>query len=39
MGREPKLWLKNGDVVEVELENVGVCKNKVEFADKTSSKL
>lgn len=38
MGREPKLWLKDGDVVEVELEGVGTCTNKVEFA-KESSKL
>ncbi|CAJ2501187.1 Uu.00g040400.m01.CDS01 [Anthostomella pinea] len=38
MGRTPKLWLKDGDVVEVELEGVGVCTNKVEFA-KESAKL
>ena len=25
MGRNPKLWLKDGDVVEVELEGVGTC--------------
>ncbi|EGO51424.1 hypothetical protein NEUTE1DRAFT_70153 [Neurospora tetrasperma FGSC 2508] len=40
MGRKPQLWLKNGDVVEVELEKVGTCKNKVEFeASGPSSKL
>lgn len=38
MGREPKLWLRDGDVVEVELEGVGICSNKIEFA-KESSKL
>ena len=31
MGRTPPLWLKNGDVVEVSLEGVGTCTNKVEF--------
>lgn len=40
MGRKPQLWLKNGDVVEVELEKVGTCKNKVEFeASGRASKL
>ncbi|RYP53305.1 hypothetical protein DL768_001662 [Monosporascus sp. mg162] len=38
MGREPKLWMKDGDVVEVALEGVGTCTNKVEFA-KESPKL
>ncbi|ERS95711.1 uncharacterized protein SPSK_00158 [Sporothrix schenckii 1099-18] len=32
MGRSPKLWLKDGDVVEVTLEGVGTCTNRVEFA-------
>jgi len=32
MGRNPKLWLKDGDVVEVSLESVGTVKNKVQFA-------
>lgn len=32
MGRDPKLWLKDGDVVEVGLEGVGTCTNKVEFS-------
>ena len=32
MGRKPQLWLKDGDVVEVGLESVGTCTNKVEFA-------
>ncbi|PON21621.1 fumarylacetoacetate hydrolase [Trichoderma gamsii] len=31
MGRKPQLWLKDGDVVEVGLESVGTCTNKVEF--------
>lgn len=31
-GRNPPLWLKDGDVVEVSLEGVGTCTNKVEFA-------
>ncbi|KAK6067035.1 Fumarylacetoacetate hydrolase domain-containing protein 2-like protein 1 [Seiridium cupressi] len=38
MGREPKLWLKDGDVVEVALEGIGSCINKVQFA-KESAKL
>ena len=28
--KQPK-WLKDGDVVEVALEGVGTCTNKVEF--------
>lgn len=32
MGRNPQVWLKDGDVVEVGLEGVGSCINKVEFA-------
>ncbi|KAK6614265.1 Fumarylacetoacetate hydrolase domain-containing protein 2-like protein 1 [Botrytis cinerea] len=31
MGRNPQVWLKDGDVVEVGLEGVGSCINKVEF--------
>lgn len=31
MGKSPQLWLKDGDVVEVSLEGVGTCTNKVEF--------
>jgi len=38
MGRKPQLWLKDGDVVEVGLEGVGVCTNKIEFT-KPKSKL
>jgi len=38
MGRKPQLWLKDGDVVEVALEGVGGCTNKVEFA-KSQAKL
>lgn len=29
-GRKPPLWLKDGDIVEVALEGVGACINKVE---------
>ena len=38
MGRKPQLWLKDGDIVEVGLEGVGTCTNKVEFG-KAKSKL
>ena len=38
MGRNPPLWLKDGDIVEVYLENVGSCVNKVEF-EKQKAKL
>lgn len=31
MGRTPPLWLRDGDVVEVSLENVGTIANKVVF--------
>lgn len=31
MGMKPQVWLKDGDVVEVGLEGVGSCINKVEF--------
>ena len=31
MGMNPPVWLKHGDVVEVTLENVGSCINKVVF--------
>jgi 2-keto-4-pentenoate hydratase/2-oxohepta-3-ene-1,7-dioic acid hydratase in catechol pathway len=31
MGRKPQLWLKDGDIVDVSLEGVGTCTNKVEF--------
>ncbi|KAL9131847.1 MAG: hypothetical protein Q9217_000293 [Psora testacea] len=30
-GRKPPLWLKDGDLVEVSLEGVGTCVNKVEW--------
>lgn len=39
MGKKPPVWLKDGDVVEVGLEGVGTCVNKVEFTKKTSAKL
>ena len=29
MARKPPVWLKHGDVVEVEIERVGVIRNKV----------
>lgn len=29
-GRKPPLWLKDGDVVEVGLEGIGTCVNKIE---------
>lgn len=38
MGRKPPVWLKDGDEVEVSLEGVGSCVNRVVF-DKPSSKL
>ncbi|MCJ1399653.1 hypothetical protein MMC11_002855 [Xylographa trunciseda] len=31
MGMNPPKWLKDGDVVEVSLEGVGTCRNRVEF--------
>ena len=36
MGREPQLWLKDGDIVEVSLEGVGTCTNKVEYEMETA---
>ncbi|KAK4105879.1 Fumarylacetoacetase-like protein [Parathielavia hyrcaniae] len=39
MGRNPQVWLKDGDVVEVELDGVGTCTNKVEFSPARSAKL
>jgi 2-keto-4-pentenoate hydratase/2-oxohepta-3-ene-1,7-dioic acid hydratase in catechol pathway len=38
MGRNPQLWLKDGDSVEVCLEGVGTCYNKVKFT-KSKAKL
>lgn len=32
MGRKPQLWLKDGDVCEVGLDDVGVIVNKIEFS-------
>lgn len=32
MGRKPQLWLKDGDRVEVSLEGVGTCSNRVVFS-------
>lgn len=31
MGRTPNLWLQNGDQVEVSLEGVGSCVNRVVY--------
>jgi 2-keto-4-pentenoate hydratase/2-oxohepta-3-ene-1,7-dioic acid hydratase in catechol pathway len=31
MARDPQVWLNDGDVVEVEIESVGVLKNRVRF--------
>lgn len=39
MGRTPQLWMKDGDIVEVELEGVGTVTNKIEFTAKNASKL
>ncbi|GME24618.1 hypothetical protein AOQ84DRAFT_221359 [Neofusicoccum parvum] len=39
MGRTPPLWLKDGDVVEVSIEGVGSCINKVEFEKDEPAKL
>ena len=39
MGRNPQVWLKDGDVVEVALEGVGSCTNKVEFDKGPRAKL
>ena len=39
MGRKPQVWMKDGDVVEVELEKVGTCNNRVEFTKKETAKL
>ncbi|PGH10822.1 hypothetical protein AJ80_07373 [Polytolypa hystricis UAMH7299] len=36
MGRKPQLWLKDGDKVQVSLEGVGTCENKVVFSNPTA---
>lgn len=33
MGRDPQLWLGDGDVVEVEVEGIGLLRNQVLFTD------
>lgn len=38
-GRKPELWLKDGDVVKVELESVGSCTNKIEWKGRERAKL
>lgn len=39
MGRKPQLWMKDGDIVEVEMEGVGIVSNKVEFIKEDTAKL
>jgi 2-keto-4-pentenoate hydratase/2-oxohepta-3-ene-1,7-dioic acid hydratase in catechol pathway len=39
LGRKPQVWMKDGDIVEVELENVGKCINKVVFEKDTKASL
>lgn len=36
MGMKPQVWLKDRDVVEVSLEGIGSCINKVEFGSPQS---
>ena len=38
MGKKPPLWLNDGDIVEVGLEGIGTCANKIEYI-KNRSKL
>ena len=38
MGRSPPTWLQDGDTVEVSLEGVGTCTNRVEY-EKERAKL
>lgn len=33
MGKKPQVWLKDRDVVEVSLDGIGTCVNKVEFGN------
>lgn len=39
MGRKPQYWLKDGDVVEVGLEQVGTIVNKVVYEKGVKAKL
>ncbi|KAK9493672.1 hypothetical protein V1508DRAFT_415483 [Lipomyces doorenjongii] len=39
MGRKPQYWLRDGDVVEIELENVGTIVNKVVYEKDIKAKL
>ena len=39
MGRKPPTWLKDSDVVEVALEGVGSCTNKVQYVRGGAAKL
>lgn len=39
MGQKPPLWLKHGDEVEVGLENVGTCTNRVVYDKVPGAKL
>ncbi|KAL9031479.1 MAG: hypothetical protein Q9196_000501 [Gyalolechia fulgens] len=35
-GKSPPLWLQDGDIIEVGLEGIGSCTNKVEYVKTTS---
>ncbi|KAK9476368.1 hypothetical protein V1514DRAFT_354388 [Lipomyces japonicus] len=39
MGRTPQYWLKHGDIVEIELENVGTIQNEVVYEKDIKAKL
>ncbi|KAI5206412.1 hypothetical protein E4T39_02564 [Aureobasidium subglaciale] len=39
MGRKPQVWLKDGDVVEVNLEGIGSCINTVQCEGKSIARL
>lgn len=39
MGRKPPTWLADKDVVEVSLESVGSCVNKIEYVQDGAAKL
>lgn len=36
MGKKPQVWLKDRDVVEVSLDGIGTCVNKIEFTSPQS---
>ncbi|KAK9470467.1 uncharacterized protein V1510DRAFT_405009 [Dipodascopsis tothii] len=39
MGRKPQYWLRDGDLVEIELENVGTIVNRVRYETDAKAKL